>query len=527
MRKTLLITLVAGLFVCCAPKAAEIPQTPGVIPQPNGIELKEGSVSFDRFGRIVADAQLLAEAQLLQESLSRMGYELELGKGRGKVVKLVYDPESDAESYELLVKANSIEIRGDAPGVFYGCQTLLQQVYTSGQVRLGDIEDGPRYGWRGFMLDEARHFFGKQEVMKLLDMMAYLKLNKFHWHLTDAQGWRIEIKAYPELALTGGIGTHSDPYTEAQYYTQDEIREIVAYAAARHIEVIPEIDMPGHASAANRAYPEFNGGGSGQFPDFTFNVGKEGTYAYLTTILKEVASLFPSQYIHIGGDEVFYGSEAWKKDPDVKALMRREGLPDIKAAEGYFIHRICDSLKTMDKQMIAWDDVLGFEPDRAQSVICWWRHDRPQTLVQSLDKEYRTILCPRKPMYYDFIQHSSHSCGRTWDGFCPLEDVYAFPDAWYEGWGLEEDDMDTVLGIQSNLWTELVHNTDRLYFMIYPRLFALAEAAWTEAGNKDYGSFARRLDPYYGLMDKLGIYYFDAREPSAHSEPAGPVIIKR
>ena len=301
----------------------------------------------------------------------------------------------------------------------------------------------------------------------------------------------------------------------------------MAYADARHIEVIPEIDMPGHASAANRAYPEFNGGGSGQFPDFTFNVGKEGTYAYLTTILKEVASLFPSQYIHIGGDEVFYGSEAWKKDPDVKALMRREGLPDIKAAEGYFIHRICDSLKTMDKQMIAWDDVLGFEPDRVQSVICWWRHDRPQTLVQSLDKEYRTILCPRKPMYYDFIQHSSHSCGRTWDGFCPLEDVYAFPDAWYEGWGLEEDDMDTVLGIQSNLWTELVHNTDRLYFMIYPRLFALAEAAWTEAGNKDYGSFARRLDPYYGLMDKLGIYYFDAREPSAHSEPAGPVIIKR
>lgn len=520
-----LFPLILTLAACSTSEPAE---ELDVIPQPNYTELKNSAVSFENFSGISCSKELSAQAAFLREELRLVcGRELGSGSIFAKKVRLVYDDRLSPESYEMKVSSRKIEIRGDAEGVFYGIQTLLQQILDDGKIQKGIIKDAPRYHWRGFMLDEARHFFGKEEVKRLLDMMAYLKLNKFHWHLTDAQGWRIEIKAYPELALTGGVGTHSDPDVPAQFYTQEDIREIVSYAAQRHIEIIPEIDMPGHASAANRAYPEFNGGGSGQFPDFTFNVGKEGTYKYLCTILKEVGELFPSKYIHIGGDEVFYGSEAWKKDPYVQELMSREGLADIKAAEGYFINRICDSLKTMGKTMIAWDDVLGFTPDKEHSVICWWRHDRPQTLLQSLDLGYSTILCPRKPMYYDFVQHSSHTTGRTWDGFCPLEDVYAFPDAWYEGWGVEEKDMEAVIGIQSNLWTELVHNTDRLYFMIYPRLFALSEAAWTEPGNKDYESFSRRMEGRYSLMDQLGIYYFDDRDPSAHPEPSGPVIKKR
>lgn len=163
------------------------------------------------------------------------------------------------------------------------------------------------------MLDEARHFSGEKRVKQILDLMAYYKMNRFHWHLTDAQGWRIEIKQYPKLATIGGEGCHSDPDTPAQYYTQEQIRDIIAYAKERHIEIIPEIDMPGHATAANKAYPEYSGGGTEEHPEFTFNVGKEETYTYLTNILKEIAALFPSPYLHIGGDEVAYGIKAWKQ----------------------------------------------------------------------------------------------------------------------------------------------------------------------------------------------------------------------
>lgn len=502
--------------------------SPDVIPLPNSYQLKDKNVNMSCFKTIHASSELCRDAGYLKDELLSLGYDLQVSSsasGKG-VISLVLDEELGAQEYRLDVKSRSIEVRGGKDGVFYGVMTLLQELRNGG-VKYGVIEDAPRYEWRGFMLDEARHFFGVEKVKSLLDYMAYYKLNRFHWHLTDAQGWRIEIKAYPKLTEIGGIGTHSDPYTPAQYYTQDQIREIVSYAKARHIEIIPEIDMPGHASAANRAYPVYNGGGTPQFEDFTFNVGKEGTYKYLTAILREVAGLFPYDYIHIGGDEVFYGSEAWGKDKYVQAMMRREGLKTIKDAEGYFLHRMTDSLRVLGKIEIAWDDVLDFDPDTRQTVICWWRHDRPASLRKSLANGYTTIMCPRKPLYYDFVQDSTHTCGRRWDGFCPLEDVYAFPDAWYEGWELTESDMSGVLGIQANLWTELVHNTDRFDFMIFPRLCALAEVAWTMPDVKDYGSFTQRMEYEYAHFDADGLYYFDARDRSRHAEPEGPVIKKK
>lgn len=499
-----------------------------VIPYPNQVEVSSAKTDFSHFDRIIADERLNGEAAFLQASLEKIGYKLNIESGIQKAwsVNLVLDNSCAEESYTLKTNRNSVIISGGKAGVFYGIQTLLQELENDA-LRRGVVTDSPRYAWRGFMLDEARHFFGQETVKQLLDIMAYYKLNKFHWHLTDAQGWRIEIKAYPKLTEIGGIGTHSDPNTPAQFYTQDDIREIVAYAAERHIEIIPEIDMPGHASAANRAYPEYNGGGTPQFADFTFNVGKEQTYTYLTNILREVSGLFPSKYIHIGGDEVFYGSDAWNRDPYVQKMMRRHGLKTIKDAEGYFINRMTDSLRYLGKKVIAWDDVLDFKLDKESNIICWWRHDRPQSLRKSLDAGYQTILCPRKPMYYDFIQHESHKCGRIWDGFCPLEDVYAFPDAWYENWGLTENDMATVMGIQSNLWTELVHNRDRFDFMIFPRLCALAESAWTLPQNKNFEDFSSRLESAYEMFDAMGIYYYDARDPQHHTEPDGPVIKKK
>ncbi len=529
MKNILKISLVTATLCASVLSCSRKQDRVDVIPYPNNVQVESSVVDFTGLKRIVYPSGLSSDARFLQNALKERGLNLLLDEagasGKGAVV-LESDSCTQKEAYLLKCSKNRVEIIGGEDGVFWGIQTLLQQL-DHGGVKIGEIEDAPRYAWRGFMLDEARHFFGEQTVKNLLDEMSYYKINKFHWHLTDAQGWRIEIKSYPRLATVGGIGTHSDPDTPAQYYTQEQIRRIVAYAAERHIEVIPEVDMPGHASAANRAYPQFNGGGTPQFADFTFNVGKEATYAFLTSVLREVGELFPSDYIHIGGDEVFYGSDAWNRDPYVQKMMRREGLASVQDAEGYFIRRMTDSLKVLGKKAIAWDDVLDFELDKENNVICWWRHDRPQSLRKSLAKGYTTIMCPRKPMYYDFVQDSTHTWGRIWDGFCPLEDVYAFPDAWYEGWGLTEGDMLKVIGIQSNLWTELVHNKDRFDFMIFPRICALAESGWTLAQNKDYADFTVRMESAYKTFDAKGIYYFDDRDPSHHSEPAGPVIKKK
>ena len=529
MKLSVKITAVSILLSLSALSCTKENARVDVIPYPNNVQVGVSTLDFTGLDRIVYPSELSSDAEFLQKALEERGYGLELaenGKAAKGAVALSLDSSMQDEAYRLQVSCRSVGIAGGQHGVFWGIQTLLQEL-DHGGLEKGVIEDAPRYAWRGFMLDEARHFFGQQTVESLLDIMAYYKINKFHWHLTDAQGWRIEIKSYPKLATVGGIGTHSDPDAPVQYYTQEQIRQIVAYAAERHIEVIPEIDMPGHASAANRAYPQFNGGGTPQFADFTFNVGKEETYAFLTAVLREVGDLFPSQYIHIGGDEVFYGSSAWNSDPYVQGLMRREGLATVQDAEGYFVKRMTDSLKVMGKKVIAWDDVLDFDLDRDNNLICWWRHDRPQSLRKSLAAGYTTIMCPRKPMYFDFVQDSTHTCGRIWDGFCPLEDVYAFPDAWYEGWQLTEADMGKVIGIQSNLWTELVHNRDRFDFMIFPRICALAESGWTLAANKDYSDFSRRMESAYRMFDEMDIYYFDAREPKHHSEPEGPVIKKK
>ncbi|HYH55744.1 MAG TPA: beta-N-acetylhexosaminidase, partial [Anseongella sp.] len=221
------------------------------------------------------------------------------------------------------------------------------------------IEDGPAYPWRGIMLDEARHFFGKEKVKQLLDLMARYKLNRFHWHLTDVQGWRIEIKGYPELALTGGIGNRSDPEAPAKYYTQEEISEIIAYARERQIEVIPEIDMPGHAGAANRAYPEYAAKHPPGRSAFTFNPGLESTYQYLSDILKETDALFPFQMIHLGGDEVAMGTGLWSEDPAILSLMREKQLDSLSDVEHYFIERMADTVLSLGNQVLAWEEAAN------------------------------------------------------------------------------------------------------------------------------------------------------------------------
>ena len=368
------------------------------------------------------------------------------------------------------------------------------------------------------MLDESRHFFGKEKVKQILDLMAFHKLNIFHWHLTDVPGWRIEIKQYPKLTTVGAIGNHSNPNAPAQFYTQDDVREIVQYAADRFIEIIPEIDMPGHATAANRAYPEFSGGGSERYPDFTFNPAKKETYTYLTNILREVAELFPSEYIHIGGDEVHFGNAHWKIAPEVQQLMKEQHLQDLKAVESYFIQRMADSVKIIGKKTVGWDEIVDHGLSQENSLVMWWRHNLPEKLKTALNENYDVVLCPRIPLYFDFVQDKLHKFGRKWgDAFAPLDLVYTFPPDTLPGF---IQHYNQIKGLQGDVWTERIKNNYRLDYMINPRLSAMAEAAWTKEENKDYDDFLNRLKPMILYLEKQRIGFYNPFLPEATPEPS-------
>jgi len=448
------------------------------------------------------------------------------------VIALHLDPavSDNPEAYTLTVSAEQVNLKAaDPAGLFYAVQTLLQLLPAAVEfdvplegvkwtVPCVEIQDSPRYAWRGLMLDESRHFFGKEAVKKLLDRMALYKLNRFHWHLTDEPGWRIEIKKYPKLTAVGGKGTWDNPEAPVQYYTQQDIREIVAYAACRHIIIIPEIDMPGHATAANRAYPEFSGGGSDKHPDFTFNPGKDETYCYLNDILREVADLFPGPWLHYGGDEVSYGNQQWNNNPDIQKMMTQQGLTDIQQMEHYFNCRMSDSIERLGKTTVGWDEIVDAAVPAGQSMIMWWRHNKLEQLSKALEKGYDVVLCPRIPCYFDFVQYDSHKWGRRWKGFCSVESVYQGP-VLPEKYSPEQ--VRHILGIQANVWTERIQNVKRLEFMIYPRLAALSEAAWTLPDRKDLADFRKRLPALMRRHEILGDYYFNCFDPAQTPEPKG------
>ncbi|MCW9707992.1 beta-N-acetylhexosaminidase [Fodinibius salsisoli] len=525
MKTTLFLRLfVIGLLLIGVPK---VYGQLSIIPAPQKQTIQDGQFTFDGRIGLQADAELKSvPAYLSREFEGRFGISLTEESSVDRSIVLQVDESLLAdEAYQLQVMSDEIIITGGAAhGVFNGIQSLMQLVYTASEdnrpltIRSCTIEDAPRFEWRGFMLDESRHFFGKEKVKQLLDLMALHKINTFHWHLTDEPGWRVEIKEYPKLTTIGGKGTWSNPDTPAQFYTQKDIREIVNYAKKRFIKVIPEIDMPGHASAANRAYPEFSGGGSEDHPEFTFHPGRESTYDYLTNILREIATLFPSSYVHIGGDEVHYGNQEWAADEEIQQLMHEQNLEDLKTVESYFIRRMADSVKAMGSKVVGWDEVASAGVSKDSSVVMWWHHDKPEILDEVLQQGYTTVLCPRIPMYFDFVQHDSHQSGRRWNGFSDLRSVYGFPSKLSIN---DEVFGDQILGIQANLWTERVQNEERLDFMVWPRLSAMAEAAWTPADSKSYEGFQQRLKGMLEILDKYQISYFNPFDIKSTPEPKG------
>lgn len=425
------------------------------------------------------------------------------------------------EAYRLEITPDSVFIQSaTVTGAFRGEETLKQLLRSGkGTTSACVINDAPRYSWRGFMLDESRHFFGKEKVKQLLDIMASLRLNVFHWHLTDEPGWRIEIKKYPLLTKVGSKGNYHDPSAPAAFYTQEDIKDIVAYAAARHIMIVPEFDMPGHATAACRAYPELSGGGEGRWKDFTFHPCKEETFRFISDVLDELITLFPSPYIHIGGDEVHFGNQEWFTDPQIQQFIKDKQLLNETGLEQYFVRRVADIIAAKGKTMIGWDEIVdaGVSPDKA--VVMWWRHDRRYQLLKALESGYRVIMTPRRPMYGDFVQYSTHNVGRYWDGYNPIEDVFSFPrsiEHLFKGYESQ------IMGMQYSLWTERVADVKRLDFMVFPRLIAAAEAAWTPAVRKDYSRFMRRLPFFLHWLDTKDIYYFDPFAPERRPEPTAP-----
>ncbi len=497
-----------------------------IIPKPLVVNQSEGYFHLSKNCAVYADSFFDDEANFLRQELMRHKSLPIIRSSKKDGVTILFVRENVGDMlYSLKISPKQIVISAsDSEGAFYGVVSLMQIVNSASAhgeslaLQAVDIQDRPFYKWRGVMLDESRHFFGKEKVMQLLDWMAYYKLNRFHWHLTDEPAWRLEISRYPYLTLVGGVGSYTDAFSPAQFYTQRDIAEIVAYAAQRHIEVIPEIDMPGHATAANRAYPQFSGGGSDKHPEFTFHPAREAVYGYLTDILREVNAMFPSQMIHIGGDEVSYGNEKWSADADVRKLMKQHKMSSLKDVEDYFMRRMADSLMMLNSKVLVWDEMAGAGLPADKSIIFWWRHDKPEQLRKALDSGHSTVLCPRLPFYFDFLQDDEHRFGRKWSGnrFNTVKDVYNFS---IDSLQLNDNQKKLVLGCQANLWTETVNNNQRLEYLLFPRIAALSEAVWSAPATRNFDDFMIRVTPHLSLYQKNRLYYYNPLKPKSLPEP--------
>jgi hexosaminidase len=509
-----------------------------IIPLPQSYQKKEGV--FHLNGNTIIgmnDNSLLPQANYLQTELQKasgIAIAVDPNEANATIDFKIAKDDRAAGAYSLTIQQNKVIITAAAnEGIFYGIVSLLQIIRSqpaANQINLNacEISDAPRYQWRGFMLDESRHFFGKEKVEQLLNWMAFYKLNKFHWHLTDDDGWRIEIKKYPLLASVGGIGNHTNPHAPAKYYTQEDIKDIVAYAQDRFITIIPEVDMPGHATAATRAYPEFSGGSIPGYENYTFDPANEKTYGFLTDVLKEVNGLFPAHMIHLGGDEVALGIQAWAGRPGITDIITKNKFTQLTDVEHLFFNRMADTVSRLGDKVLCWDEAASTDLAPARTIVFWWRQNVPSQLELALQKRYHVVLCPRLPLYLDFVQDKSHISGRRWNGqyFNSLDEIYNFPDK-----QLPQDQLqsDLVMGIQANLWTETVESNKRLDFMIFPRIAALAESAWTNAALKNDNSFDQRLKTDFAWYDKDGIYYFNPFDPSARPEAIDfrPIVPKK
>jgi len=556
-RRTSLSLLSFALALSLAPLAhatdAQAPDGPRarpgalpLIPAPAHVERLEGApftmaASTPVWARGEAATRVASQFSTLLRSSG--GPTLQVRNGNGKNgVNFVLNTalKTGAEGYQLRSNGDGVTVAAATEaGLFYGAATL-SQLFTSsteGALPALRIDDAPRFSWRGLMLDSARHFQSLDEIKRVLDAMAEQKLNTFHWHLTDDQGWRMEIKRYPKLTAVGSCRIPAgdggrDPATGAErpycgFYTQDQIREVIAYAAARHIQVIPEIDVPGHATAAIAAYPELGTLDTplkplsewGVFPNL-FNT-EESTFTFLENVLEEVIALFPAKYVHVGGDEAV--KDQWEASARVQARMREVGATNEMEMQSHLIKRLEKYLEQHDRRLIGWDEILegGLPPE---ATVMSWRGTEGG--LKAASEGHDVVMSPVTDMYMDYLQTTSDNEPPGRPLVTSLARVYGFepvPDA------LAKDKQQHILGLQANMFTEHTRTYARLQHNLFPRLAAVAETGWSPRERRDYADFLARLPSQLQRWQAMGIAYaqtpFQVEQDSRDDRKAGTATL--
>jgi hexosaminidase len=501
-----------------------------VIPKPVKTTAINNKFSLNPKTVIVANNTNSFEVQFLKESIKQQtGLELTTKNSHkiGSRIHLILEPESqfpNKEAYQLNILGDRAVIYASSnQGLFYGIQTLLQLIpFTTNvsEIKLDNLmmDDVPKFQWRGMHLDVSRHFFSKEFIKKYIDYLAMYKMNTFHWHLTDDQGWRIEIKKYPKLTEVGAwrngsmIGHYTDQtFDDIRYggfYTQEEIKEIVAYAKERHITVVPEIEMPGHALAALASYPEFSCTGGpfevgkswGVFDDVF--CPKDETFTFLENILTEVMALFPSEYIHIGGDEC--PKVRWKSCPKCQKRIKDEKLKDEHELQSYFIQRIEKFVNSKGRKIIGWDEILegGLAPNAA---VMSWRGTEGG--IAAAKQKHFVVMSPGSHCYFDHYQGEPKNEPIAFGGYTNVEKVYSFNPIPKE---LSEEESKYILGAQANVWTEYINTSEHVEYMVFPRIAALSEVLWGTSNSNEYKVFETRLIQHFERYEKKGINYSKA-----------------
>lgn len=536
-------------LLCAAGMTGELSAESGaaaLIPQPVSMVMREGRFRFSADTKVVARGPAVAEARKLIEALSpTMGFKLGLADAEpagSPLVLLTFDETLRSrlgqEGYRLEITPQRIEIcAAEGAGLFYGTQTLRQllppQVFgnrpaagVDWSVPCVEITDHPRFGWRGLLIDPARHFLPKDDVLRFLDAMAMHKLNRLQIHLTDDQGWRIEIKKYPKLTEVGAwrdetlIGHYSqrpwkfDGRRHGGFYTQDDVREMVRYAAERYITIMPEFEMPGHARSAIASYPQL-----GVFPDKQQDLRpwtrwgisedifapRPQTIEFCKDVLTEIMALFPGRYIHIGGDEAI--KTQWKASAEIQQMIRGKGLRDESELQAWFTRQINAFLTEHGRRLVGWDEILegGLAPG---AVVMSWRGEKGGILAAQSGHD--VIMAPTSHTYFDYYQGPRETEPLAIGGNLPLETVYRYepvPAA------LTPDQAQHVLGAQAQLWSEYIADAKQLQYMAYPRACALCEVLWSPRDDRSLEAFLTRLKPHLQRLDAAAVKYRPLSRP--------------
>jgi hexosaminidase len=482
-----------------------------IIPQPNDVHVYEGSFTLDSSTQILVSTEEQNNVAIwfTKELEKRYGLSCQVvtSSKKEKTIVLKQDDSLGDEAYTLDIYDNKVSIKSSSEaGYFYAFQTLFQLAPDSektgevSKLELNQVSiiDKPRYKWRGIMLDISRHFFGSSSIKKLIDQMAAQKMNRLHLHLTDDTGWRIEIKEYPKLHEIGSRGDRSNSNGPAMYLTEEEAIDIAAYANERQIIIIPEVDIPGHSGAVERAYPVFSGGNN------TLNVANEDAIKMIETVILRLSEIFNTPYVHFGSDEV--RKHNWNGRSDMRAKMEELGLKNQHELEGWFDRKMADFIVRSGLKPVAWDEACDFGVNN-NTIIQWWRCLHPKVLNSAAKKGYQIIISPANYAYLDYPQALKEG-GAHWEGLSngpnSLELIYKWKPIPAD---FNQDMKDKIIGIEAAVWTEFISSQKRLEYMVYPRLSAIAEKAWTHEVNMDWKAFQKRLSIQYLRYKIAGFNY--------------------